>query len=493
MRFVHTSDWHLGRTFGGQSLHAQQEAFISWLVDLVRDEQASLVVVAGDVYDRSIPAAETVALFGSALRALRGAGAEVVVIAGNHDSAERLGAYDDLTDLAGVYIRGGYRRAGTVLRLQATDGPVDVVAVPFLEPALAPAAPVADDVAAGGRDGDAAVEAAVDTDPVERATHRLVLQRAIDTARAALSAPRSIAVAHAFVAGATSSESERTLSVGGSALVPAAVFDGFSYAALGHLHKPQAFSDTVRYSGSPLHYSFSEQHAKQVLVVDLDRSGAASVRPVVVEPGRRVATVRGRLDEVLADSRHAGAEACWVRAVLTDPTYVIDAKARLQRRFPHVVEVVLDPVRPATDRGADTGSARRGGHSPLHHAVGFWHAVTGEPTPHHVAELLAAALDDARVALGDAGRGWQVGSVAEAMADGRAPTAASTPDGRPVETGGAQPSPDELPLDGAPAAVVHEAAPAGASRPPVSSRRRRAPDAAETPSLFDDDAWGHAS
>src|SRR5690606_5928419 len=134
----------------------------------------------------------------------------------------------------------------------------------------------------------------------ERPTHRAVLQRAIDAARRGLRAPRSIAVAHAFVAGATSSESERTLTVGGGALVPATVFEGFSYVALGHLHKPQALGDTVRYSGSPMAYSFGEQHPKQVLVVDLDPTGGASVRPVVVEPGRRVATVRGTIDEILA-------------------------------------------------------------------------------------------------------------------------------------------------------------------------------------------------
>jgi exonuclease SbcD len=487
MRIVHTSDWHLGRTFGGQSLHAQQEAFIGWLVDLVRAEQATLVIVAGDVYDRSIPAAETVALFGSALRSLRAAGAEVVVIAGNHDSAERLGAYDDLTDLAGVYIRGGYRRAGSVLHLEAADGPVDVVPVPFLEPALAPATAAAND--ADGANGADGVPAG------ERATHRAVLQRAIDTARAALRAPRSIAVAHAFVAGATSSESERTLSVGGSALVPAALFDGFSYAALGHLHKPQAFSDTVRYSGSPLHYSFSEQHAKQVLVVDLDPAGAASVRPVVVEPGRRVATVRGSLEEVLADDRHTTAEACWVRAVLTDPTYVIDAKARLQRRFPHVVEVVLDPVRPTTERASAAGPARGGGHTPLHNAVGFWHAVTGEPAPLRVAELLAAALDDARLALGDVGRGWQVGSVADAIATADTTASAGGRDEGDAEGAGADGAAarsDELPLgDGhAPAAGDSTADAAPAAR--AGSRRRRPSAVADAPSLFDD-AWGHAS
>lgn len=466
MRFVHTSDWHLGRTFGGQSLHAEQEAFVSWLVELVRAEQASLVIVAGDVYDRSIPAAETVALFGWALRSLRAVGAEVVVIAGNHDSAERLGAYDDLTDLAGVYIRGGYRRAGSVLHLHAADGPVDIVPVPFLEPALAPPA-------WSGADADATPEGTTG-----RATHRALLQRAVDAARAEVHAPRSIAVAHAFVAGATSSESERTLSVGGSALVPAAVFDGFSYAALGHLHKPQAFTDTVRYSGSPLPYSFGEQHAKQVLVVELDAGGAASVRPVVVEPGRRVATVRGTLDGILAESRHAAAEGCWVRAVLTDPTYVIDAKARLQRRFPHVLEVVLDPARPAAldDRTAVT---RGGAPSPLHNAVGFWQAITGDAAPRPVVEMLAAALDEARLALGDANRpgAWQVGTVADVLA--------TTAAGRGVEP---HPTPaSSVAADDVPDATTNDA--------PAERRggKRRRAAAVETPSLFDDDAWGHAS
>ncbi len=373
MRIVHTSDWHLGRTFGGQSLHAHQEQFLEWLVALVRAEHAELVVVAGDVYDRSVPAAETVALFGWALRSLRGAGAQVVVIAGNHDSAERLGAYDDLTDLAGVYIRGGYGRAGEVLRLEAGDGALDVAVVPFLEPALAPCAP--------------------DVEPAPRPTHREVMERPLDRARDAVLGPRSIVVAHAFVAGASSSESERTLSVGGGGLVPASLFRGFSYAALGHLHKPQALDDAVRYSGSPLPYSFSEQHAKQVLVVDLDGAGSVSVRPIVVEVGRRVATVRGTLAEILADPRHDGLDECWVRAVLTDTTYVLDAKTTLQRRFPHVVEVVLDPVRRATGDGPAVAAAVRSGRTPLQQATAYWEATTGEAPTAPIAELLRAALD----------------------------------------------------------------------------------------------------
>jgi exonuclease SbcD len=463
MRIVHTSDWHLGRTFGGQSLHDHQEAFVAWLVELVRAEQASLVVVAGDVYDRSIPAAEAVALFGRALRALRDAGAQVVAIAGNHDSPERLSAYDGLTDLAGVYIRGGYARAGEAIHLELPDGPLDVVAVPFLEPSLAPEGTTTTDAPVGP------------DDTTGRATHRAVLQRAVEQARVALRAPRSLVVAHAFVAGASSSESERTLSVGGGALVPASVFEGFSYAALGHLHKPQALGDTVRYSGSPLAYSFSEQHPKQVIVVDLDARGAATVRPVVVDVGRRVATVRGTLDEVLSDPRHAGVEGNWVRAVLTDTTYVIDAKARLQRRFPHVVEVVMDPVHPASDAGATTEGRGRD-LSPLHNAVEFWHDTTGEQATPAVVHLLTDALETALI--GDAlSRRISLGSVASVLARADAGDALA---------GSAPSAPAPTLLD------VEEPA----AHPPASATahtRKRRPVQAETLSLFDDDAMGHAS
>ena len=275
-----------------------------------------------------------------------------------------------------MYIRGGFARAGEVIRLEASDGPLCVAAVPFLEPALAPAG--------DGSDGSA----------VSRPTHREVLQGPLERARTAAGSGRSIVVAHAFVAGASSTESERTLSVGGGGLVPASLFQGFSYAALGHLHKPQAIDDIVRYSGSPLPYSFSEQHAKQVLVVDLDPDGVASAHPVVVDVGRRVATVRGTLAEVLADPRHVAAERCWVRAVLTDPTYVLDAKAALQRRFPHVVEVVLDPVR-ATLPDVATARAAGRSRSPLEQAEAYWRATTGEAPSAAVAALLRDAVAEA--------------------------------------------------------------------------------------------------
>ncbi len=375
MRLIHTSDWHLGRSFGGHSLLGHQAELIDWLVDVVAAERVELVVVAGDVYDRAVPPAEAVALFREALHRLRAWGARVVAIAGNHDGSERVAAYEGLTDLAGVHVRGGYARAGQVLHLDADDGPLDVVAVPFLDPVLAPP------------------EFGDEPQPV-RPTHESVLATALAQGRVGCRGARSLAVAHAFVSGGEPSDSERLLTVGGTGHVAANLFDGFSYVALGHLHRPQLVGDrpTVRYSGSPLPYSFSEDHAKQVVLVDLPASGPVTVSELAVSVGRRVATVEGRLDDLLTDPAHEPLRDHFVRAVLTDPGYVVDAKLRLRERFPHVVEIELRPDRPSGS-GVDNGSATRGERrTPLETALAFWHDVVGDDAADEVRELLAEAL-----------------------------------------------------------------------------------------------------
>src|SRR5689334_3123002 len=138
MRLLHTSDWHLGRSFGPVSLHDDQEAFVGWFVELALSEAVDLVVIAGDVYDRAVPPTRSIELVRTALVRLQRAGIQVVVVSGNHDSGERVAAYDGLLDAAGVHIRGGYARAGEVLRLELADGPLDVVTLPFLDPVVAP-------------------------------------------------------------------------------------------------------------------------------------------------------------------------------------------------------------------------------------------------------------------------------------------------------------------------------------------------------------------
>ncbi|HMM94789.1 exonuclease SbcCD subunit D [Phycicoccus sp.] len=318
MRLLHTSDWHLGRSFHGVGLLAAQAAHLDHLVDVVRTERVDAVLVSGDVYDRAMPAPDTVALLSETLERVVDAGAAVVLSSGNHDSAIRLGFASGLLERAGVHIRTSVADVGRPVLL----GDVAVHPLPYLEPAL-----VADVLGAPER------------------THAAVLRAAMDRVRAdaAVRGGRTVVMAHAFVSGGVGSESERDISVGGVSLVPADVFDGVDYAALGHLHGRQRVSDTVRYSGSPVAMSFSEwAHRKGGLLVDL--AGAAPVVEEVDAPVQRsLAVLRGRLEELLADPRHTDAERAWCQVTLTDPTRPLGAMERLRRRFPHTLELRFEP------------------------------------------------------------------------------------------------------------------------------------------------------
>ena len=389
VKFLHTSDWHLGRSFGPVSLLEDQRAFATWFVDLAVQERVDLVVVAGDVYDRSVPPVEAITLFDDTLAALREAGIVVVVIAGNHDSAERVRVYDRLVAGSGVHIHGGWGAVGTVVPLSFADGPLDVVPLPYLDPALAPA-----DWRPGGTD-DADARAG----RLRRPSHEQVLAACVERAAAHRTAPRSLATAHAFVVAGglapETSDSERSLSLGGSAAVQAAIFDPFSYTALGHLHTPQAVGgrDTVRYSGTPLAYSFGELAAKSVVLGEMSPDGAVSVDLVPVPVGRRVATITGTLADLLENPRLDAVDR-FVRARLTDAGPVLDARTRLQSVYPHVVEVELRPT--VTGGTGDLMRAEvRRSLDPAEVAAGFWTDVYGsEPTTAEV-DLIATALLEA--------------------------------------------------------------------------------------------------
>jgi exonuclease SbcD len=349
MRVLHTSDWHLGRNFGAVSLHDHQVAFVDWLVAVVVAEQVDLVAIAGDVFDRAVPPTPAIDLLRSALLRLRAAGAQVALIAGNHDGPERMAAYDVLLDPSGVIVRGGYRCAGEVVTLEFADGPLDLVMLPYLDPVLEPVEAMVGEV------GEVVER--------RRRTHHEVLAAAAERARLALRSPRSLALAHAFVVGASGtaavSDSERQLTVGGTAEVRAEVFAPFSYTALGHLHTPQQVGGpTVRYSGTPLAYSFSETAAKQVVLVDLAADGVADVIELPVPVGRGVSTVRGTIDELLAAAPSAAVQH-WVRAVVTDPVPVLHSKTRLAEVYPHIVEVDWQPVARAGQPAALAAEHRR--------------------------------------------------------------------------------------------------------------------------------------
>jgi exonuclease SbcD len=379
MKILHTSDLHLGRDLCPVSLHEAQVAFVDWLLATIDARGIELLVVAGDLFDRSIAPTESVTLWRRVLQEAAGRGVTVLAIAGNHDGADRVAAHDGLTDAMRIFVRGGYERAGDVLRLEFSDGPLDLVAVPFLDPN---AAPPEWKTAFAERD--------------EPRTHASVLREALDRARRTLSdtdSPRSVAVAHAFVTGSSVSDSERKLSVGGTDEVGAEVFAGFSYVALGHLHTPQVIggSDTIRYSGTPLPYSFSETAPKSVVIIDMAPDGSCSVTTEPIPVGRRVASITGTIDDLLAPDAHPEVVDHYVRATLTDATYVTDAKARLATRYPHIIDVVMALSGTTIELGgAGPVEARR---SPLESASGFWSQIVGsELTPLQL-EALTEVLD----------------------------------------------------------------------------------------------------
>nr|WP_202524266.1 exonuclease SbcCD subunit D [Kitasatospora sp. SID7827] len=322
---LHTSDWHLGRSFHRENLHEAQRAFLDHLVATVAAEGVRAVLVAGDVYDRALPGLEAVELFDEALWRLAELGVPAVFISGNHDSARRLGTAARLIDRAGIHLRTDPGALAVPVMLADEHGPVAVYGLPYLEPALV-----------RERLG------------VARGGHEQVLSAAMDAVRADLAGrpagTRAVVLAHAFVTGGAVSDSERDIAVGGVQSVPAEVFDGVHYAALGHLHGCQTLAPHLRYSGSPLAYSFSEaDHEKSMWLVELDAAGAVEARRVLCPVPRRLARIAGRIDDLLADERYAYAVDRWVQATLTDPVRPADAMERLRVRFPHTLQLLFEP------------------------------------------------------------------------------------------------------------------------------------------------------
>lgn len=385
MRLLHTSDWHLGRSFHRVSLLDAQRAFLDHLVDVVRTEHVDAVLVAGDVYDRAVPPLSAVELYDRALHALSDVGVTTVMISGNHDSARRLGVGAGLLGRAGIHLRTDPATCDRPVMLRDEHGDVAVYGIPYLEPALVR-----------------------DTLGTDRADHPAVLGAAADRVRADLAArpagTRSVVLAHAFVTGAAPSDSERDITTGGVASVPAALFDGFHYTALGHLHGCQTVGERVRYSGSPLAYSFSEEHhRKSMWLVDLGPDGAVDARRLDTPVPRRLARLRGRLADLLADPAHDAHADCWVEAVLTDPDRPYEPMAALAKRFPHILSLGFDPEDRPED--PDASYARRlAGRDDQQIAEDFVTHVRGSAPDRHERAVLREAFDAVRAAAAGAER-----------------------------------------------------------------------------------------
>lgn len=379
MRFLHTSDWHLGRSFHRVNLLGAQEAFLDHLVTTAREHDVDAVLVAGDVYDRAVPPLAAVQLFDDVLHRLADAGVPTVMISGNHDSARRLGVASGLIARAGIHLRTDPAGCATPVVLRDRHGDVAFYGVPYLEPALV-------------------------RDEFRTATagHEAVLGAAMDRVRADLAerAPgtRSVVLAHAFVAGGEPSDSERDITVGGVAAVPSGLFEGVDYTALGHLHGCQTVNERVRYSGSPLAYSFSETHHRKTMwLVDLGPAGEIAAERLACPVPRTLARIEGRLEDLLEDPALARHEEAWVEATLTDPVRPAEPMARLAERFPHTLSLVFAPERGDEDEAASYAERLRDRDDHQIAEDFVTHVRGGSGPDDRERAVLRGAFDDVRV------------------------------------------------------------------------------------------------
>ena len=325
MKFLHLADLHLGKRVNGFSMLEDQAHILRQILAILDDEQPDGVLIAGDVYDKSVPSVEAVELLDGFLTELRARSVPVLLISGNHDSPERLAFGGRVMDSCGIHISPVYDGALAPVTLQDAFGPVHVWLLPFVKPAH---------VRRWFPDAD--IESYTD------AVAEAVAHMDIDTAA------RNVLVTHQFVTGGARSGSEE-LSVGGTDNVDSGVFAPFDYVALGHLHGAQHIGrETIRYAGSPLKYSFSEarQH-KSVTVVTLGEKGDVQVRAVALTPLRELREIRGSYDELTARSfyEHTTYRSDYLHLILTDEQDVFDAMSRLRTIYPYLMTLDYDNAR----------------------------------------------------------------------------------------------------------------------------------------------------
>lgn len=322
---MHLADLHLGKRVNGFSMMEDQEYILNRILEIMEEEQPDGLLIAGDVYDKTIPPAEAVRLMDDFLTAVAAKHVPVFLISGNHDSAERVAFGHQLMQGSGIWISPVYD--GTIRHHTLEDrwGEVNIYLIPFLRPSVV-------------RSFFPDVEIEDYTD----ALRTIIEDLQVDTSR------RNVVLAHQFVTAAgalpETCDSEQ-LSVGGLDRVDGSVFSPFDYTALGHLHGPQRVgSETIRYAGSPLKYSFSELHQKKsVTVAELREKGVTEIRQIPLQPWREMIELRGTFEEILAEARKKGEpQTDYYHMILTDETDVVDALSRLREYYPNIMLLDYD-------------------------------------------------------------------------------------------------------------------------------------------------------
>ena len=323
MKLIHLSDLHIGKRVNEVSMIDDQAYILAQILRIIDDEQADAVLIAGDVYDKSVPSAEAVTLFDDFLCRLARRKLPVLMISGNHDSPERLAFGNRLMDACGIHISPVYDGTVRCVTLQDTYGAVNFYLLPFIKPAH-----------------------------VKRYYPQSQIENYTDACRTAVAqmhidpTQRNVLLTHQFVTGASTCESEE-INVGGSDNVDAAVFQDFDYVALGHLHGPQNIgSNRIRYCGTPLKYSFSEEtHHKSVTVVELGAKGHLTLHLQPLQPKHDLRSIRGSFAEVTDKSIYAGITNDYIHVILTDEEDIPEAIGRLRLIYPNIMKLSYDNTR----------------------------------------------------------------------------------------------------------------------------------------------------
>ena len=326
MRILHTSDWHIGRQFHNVSLLDDQRHVLDQMVDLVRSKKVDVVLIAGDIYDRSVPPASAVALLDEVLnRICTQLGVPVIMIAGNHDGPQRLGFGARQLAGAGLHIVGQLLAQQSPIILTDDFGDIAFYGIPYADPVT-----VRDVFSVDTATHDEAM--AYVTAQVHE--HHLRHQKTEEKRRC-------VVLSHCFLDGGDESESERPLSIGGADRVSPKHFMNFNYAALGHLHGPQyKGAPYIRYSGSILKYSFSEEkHKKSVTLVDMDAQGLCNIEQIQLQPLHDMRILEGTLEEVLTQGKNDPNNKDYVLVRLTDTNAILDIMGKLRMVYPNVLHL----------------------------------------------------------------------------------------------------------------------------------------------------------
>ena len=372
MKLLHCSDLHIGKRVNEFSMLEDQRYILNQISELALLERVDAVLLAGDLYDKPIPPAEAVGLLDEFLTGLARAGIQVLAISGNHDSPERLSFAARLMEDQGVHLAALYRGAEAPVVLADEHGPVNFYLLPYLKPALVrhvyPEAEIAS--------YEQAVKYAVDQGQIDPGS-------------------RNVLVAHQFVLGGSTCESEE-LSVGGLDQISAQVFERFDYVALGHLHGPQKIGrETLRYSGSPLKYSFSEAgHEKSVCLVEMGEKGRTEVRLVPLKPLRDLREVRGTYEQVTAKSFYDGTNTRdYLHITLTDEEDVPEAMGRLRAIYPNLMKLTYDNKRTQTVQEI-TGAERPEERTPLELFRDLYELQNNQPMSREQEDFLTALMEE---------------------------------------------------------------------------------------------------